>query len=86
MVAPESRMETVMMIQTRARRFLTVAAAVVIAALAAGGLVKWSMFATNAAAIDRAGVGIFPFDIMLKTDMKKLPFEQFKDGECPDRC
>ena len=41
-----------MTIQTGARRFLTVAAAAVIAALAAGGLVKWSMFATNAAAID----------------------------------
>ena len=84
MVAPESRMEAIVMIQTR--KSLTVAAAAVVAVVAVGGLVRWSMFATSAAAVEEAGVGIFPFDIMLKSDMKRLPIEHFKDGECPDRC
>jgi hypothetical protein len=77
-------METVM--RTKFRKIGTVAVAVVIAAVAVGGLVEWTMFATNAAAVDKALVGISPFDIMLKSDMKMLPLEQFKDGECPDRC
>jgi hypothetical protein len=77
-------METVM--RTKFRKIGTVVVAVVIATVAVGGLVKWTMFATNAAAVETAGVGISPFDIMLKSDLKKLPFEQFKDGECPDRC
>ena len=74
------------MIQSVTSKSLTVAAAAVIAALAVGGLVKWSMFATKAGAVERASVGVLPFDIMLKSDMKKLPSESFKDGECPDRC
>jgi len=28
--------------------------------------------------LEKAGVGIFPFDIMLKSDMKRLPIEHFK--------
>jgi hypothetical protein len=77
-------METVM--RTTFRKIGTVAVAVVIAAVAVGGLAKWTMFTTNAAAVDQARVGISPFDIMVKSDMKKLPLEQIKDGECPDRC
>jgi hypothetical protein len=77
-------METVM--RTKFRKIGTVAVAVVIATLAVGGLAKWTMFATDASAVETARVGMSPFDIMLKSDLRKLPFEQFKDGECPDRC
>jgi hypothetical protein len=44
------------------------------------------MVATKAAPVEKASVGISPFDIMLKSDMKKLPLEEFRDGECPARC
>jgi hypothetical protein len=77
-------METVM--RMKPRKILAVAVAAVVAAMAVAGVVKWSMVATKAAAVEKASVGISPLDIMLKSDMKKLPFEQFKDGECPDRC
>jgi hypothetical protein len=77
-------METVM--RTKPRKILAVAVAAVVAAVAVGGVVKWSMVATKAAPAEKASVGISPFDIMLKSDMKKLPLEEFRDGECPARC
>jgi hypothetical protein len=77
-------METVM--RTKPRKILAVAVAAVVAAVAVGGVVKWSMVATKAAAAEKASGGISPFDIMLKSDMKKLPLEEFRDGECPARC
>jgi len=42
--------------------------------------------APHAAADGKTGASISPFDIMLGSDMKKLPLEEFKDGECPARC
>jgi hypothetical protein len=72
--------------RTKALKMLTVAVAAVVATAAVGGLMKWSMSATSAAAVEKAHVGISPFDIMLKSDARKLPVEEFKDGECPARC
>jgi hypothetical protein len=77
-------METVM--RMKPRKILAVAVAAVVAAMAVAGVVKWSMVATKAAAVEKASVGISPLDIMLKSDMKKLPLEEFRDGECPARC
>jgi hypothetical protein len=44
------------------------------------------MFATSAATSGTATANISPFEIMLKTDVKRLPLEEIKDGECLVRC
>ena len=68
------------------KKILTVALASLIMAVTVGGLVKWTMFATSAAMSGTATANISPFEIMLRTDVKRLPIEDIKDGECPARC
>ncbi len=68
------------------KKIITVALASLIMTVTVGGLVKWTMFATSAAMSGTATPNISPFEIMLKTDVKKLPLEEIKEGECPVRC
>jgi hypothetical protein len=70
----------------KSKKILAVAFVALIAAVAVGGWAKATMFAANAAKVERSGAGIDPFDIMLASDVKKLPLEEIKEGECPARC
>ena len=70
----------------QSKRILAVAFVAVIAAVAIGGWAKATMFAANAAKVEKSGADISPFDIMIESDVKKLPLEEIKDGECPARC
>ena len=63
------------------RIMVSAAMLVLLAAVVAGVRV-----APHAAADGKTGASISPFEIMLTSDMKKLPLEEFKDGECPARC
>ncbi len=63
------------------RIMVSAAMLVLLAAVVAGVRV-----APHAAADGKTGASISPFDIMLESDMKKLPLEEFRDGECPARC
>jgi hypothetical protein len=63
------------------RIMVSAAMLVLLAAVVAGVRI-----APHAAADGQTGASISPFEIMLKSDMKKLPLEEFKDGECPARC
>ena len=70
----------------KSKKILAVVFVALIAAVAVGGWAKATMFAANAAKVERSGAGIDPFDIMLASDVKKLPLEEIKEGECPARC
>jgi hypothetical protein len=65
----------------KSRIIVSAAILVLLAAVVAGVRI-----APHAAADGKTGASISPFDIMLKSDMTKLPLEEFKDGECPARC
>jgi hypothetical protein len=70
----------------KSKKIPIVAFVALIAAVAAGGWAKATMFPANAGKVENFGGGISPFEIMLGSDVKKLPLEQIQDGECPARC
>jgi hypothetical protein len=70
----------------RSKKIIIVALASLIMMVTVAGLAKWTMFATSAAMSGTATANVSPFELMLKTDAKKLPPEEIKGGECPDHC
>jgi hypothetical protein len=69
----------------KSKRSLAAAFAALLAVVVVGGWTK-AMFSANAAKVETSSAGISPLDIMLESAVKKLPIEEFKDGECPARC
>jgi hypothetical protein len=70
----------------KSKQTLAIAFAALLSVVAVGGWAKATMFSANAAKVEKSSAGISPLDIMLESAGKKLPIEEFRDGECPARC
>jgi hypothetical protein len=82
MVAPEMGPEVTMRAKFALVLAVAMASLLVVAAIGA----KLTLSATQAAAAETTGARISPRATVVAMNMEKLPLEEFRDGECPDRC